>query len=553
MFSGFSNRHQARPARWSFRPVYSASILLLLLLTSLQCWSQSPAGANAESQKVFGQNLFTGSFAQQSFAGFNPNYRISVGDTIYLQTWGAVEFDSEQAVDAQGNIFVPQVGPIRVLGTPNSDLNQKIESAVARVYTSNVYVYASLTAAQPVKVFVTGNVKRPGLYPGLSSDSILSYLDRAGGIDPERGSYLNVQVKRDNGLLATINLYDFLIHGTMTTLQLREGDVLVVGSRQQVVAFSGSVENAFEIEFGGTEIKLADALSIANPLPAATHLSIERNTGLIRQNEYVELGSNEAQNLVLQDGDRVRAVSDKSRSTIGITVEGEHQGRSRYVLPYGASLSDLMAQLEATELSNLSSVRLFRRSLVEQQKAALEKALAGLEAQVLTARSDTVEEAQLRTQEAGLILKFVERARAVEPLGQVVLGGSYAAMDTVLENGDRIQIPSITNLVSVNGEVLFPSAIIYESEITARSYIEMAGGFVQRGKDARVILRKPSGAVEELSLKGLRRIAGDKIGPGDELLILPAADTKRLQYAKDIIQVIYQLALSAGVVLSINN
>ena len=180
---------------------------------------------------VFGANLFTGSFAQQSFSGFNPNYQINIGDKLFIQVWGAVEFDGEQAVDAQGNIFIPQVGPVRVLGIPNSELNSVIEKAVSRVYTNNVYIYTSLIAAQPIKVFVTGNVLSPGLYPGLSSDSILSYLDRAGGIDPQRGSFLDIDLKRGGKVVASFNLYDFLIKGDIKSVQLHEGDVLVVGSQ----------------------------------------------------------------------------------------------------------------------------------------------------------------------------------------------------------------------------------------------------------------------------------------------------------------------------------
>ncbi len=64
-----------------------------------------------------------------------------------------------------------------------------VESFVRKVFRANVYSYASLAAAQPVRVFVSGYVHRPGLYNGTSMDSLLHYLDQAGGIDPERGSF----------------------------------------------------------------------------------------------------------------------------------------------------------------------------------------------------------------------------------------------------------------------------------------------------------------------------------------------------------------------------
>src|SRR5690606_10182444 len=127
---------------------------------------------------------------------FNPDYMVALGDRIHVRLWGAFDFDQALTVDPRGNIFLPHAGPVQVLGVRNQDLQRLVEAAVARTFRNNVYSYASLAAAQPVRVFVGGFVNRPGLYSGTSMDSLLHYLDQAGGIDPERGSFLNVQVKR---------------------------------------------------------------------------------------------------------------------------------------------------------------------------------------------------------------------------------------------------------------------------------------------------------------------------------------------------------------------
>jgi len=547
--------------RMTFKSLYKGIIFQLLFfsallgLTGFSLAQETGPGQLEESvdisYQVFGGNLFTGTFAQQSFSGFNPNYRVNVGDTLYIQVWGAVEFEGEQKVDPQGNIFIPQVGPVRVLGTPNGELNDVIEQSVSRIYTDNVYIYTTLVEAQPVKVFVTGNVIKPGLYPGLSSDSILSYLDRAGGIDPQRGSYLDVQLKRHNETIKVYNLYDFLLEGRIDNLQLHEGDVLVVGSRQSVIQFDGLVENPYQIEFRDARVPLGNALEIVDPLPQATHISIERNSGISREVEYMQINLALESEITLQAGDMVSFVADKTQSTIGIMVDGEHLGQAQYVLPYGSKLGDLIPLLKPSELSDLDSIQLFRRSLASQQKRALEQSLRGLEAQVLSARNNTIQEAQLRTQEAELILQFVERARQVQPRGQVIIGDSSSAQDLVLENGDRLVIPATSNLIAVSGEILFPNATIYGQDKSVLDYINQAGGFTQRADDTRVIIRRPSGAVAELAGRNLKRSGNKYIQSGDEILVMPAVDTKQMQYTSDIIQIIYQLALSAGVVLSI--
>ena len=49
---------------------------------------------------VFGARMFTGAFAQQPFTGFNPDYRIQIGDQVRVQLWGAVDFGEVLTVDA---------------------------------------------------------------------------------------------------------------------------------------------------------------------------------------------------------------------------------------------------------------------------------------------------------------------------------------------------------------------------------------------------------------------------------------------------------------------
>src|SRR3546814_1358239 len=85
---------------------------------------------------------------------------------------------------------------------------------------------SSLASAQPVRVFVGGFVHRPGAYAGTSMDSILHYIDQAGGIDPDRGSFLDIEVKRGSTARAKRNLYDFLLLGEMPQIQLSDEDVI---------------------------------------------------------------------------------------------------------------------------------------------------------------------------------------------------------------------------------------------------------------------------------------------------------------------------------------
>ena len=511
---------------------------------------QPPADYRANLQsEVFGAQLFTGRFAGKGATQFNPDYAISIGDQLQIRLWGGFTFDATLTVDPKGNIFLPHVGPVQVLGVPNQELQRTVDAAVARVFRTNVYSYASLAAAQPVRVFVGGFVSRPGLYDGTSMDSLLHYLDQAGGVDPERGTFLSVQVKRGAVVRAEINLYDFLLDGRMPLVQLADGDVIFVPARAGTVRVSGLAENANRFEFRDPHVRVADVLRLARPLARATHVRITRNTGSLRNVEYFGIG--EGSDVLLEDGDELQLTADKKPGTITVRVEGEHQSAQEYVLPYGSRLGQLLAQVSYSERSDTDSLQLFRESVKERQKQMLDTSLKSLESAALTARSGTSDEARLRKEEADLLLRWVDRARDIEPLGQVIIANASGRDELLLENGDIIRVPARDGLVLVSGEVLFPNAVAFDAGLGVEDYVRAAGGYTQNADVARVLIAHRDGSFEELQP---RKLWGSReepvIRPGDEILVLPRIDVKSRQIWKDMTQIIYQIAVSARVVSS---
>jgi protein involved in polysaccharide export with SLBB domain len=506
--------------------------------------------ANLNSD-VFGANLFTGAFARQGTTQFNPDYAITVGDQIQVRLWGAFNFDAALTVDPKGNIFLPNAGPVQVMGVHNKDLQHLVESAVGKVFRSNVSSYASLAAAQPVRVFVGGFVNRPGLYSGTSMDSLLHYLDQAGGIDPERGSFLAVQVKRGQQVRATANLYDFLLNGTMPLVQLADGDVIFVASRQNTVKVSGLAANAKRFEFTNSTCSVADLMQIAKPRATATHVRVVRNTGSVRNTEYYPLA--DATQIALKNSDELEFTSDKKPGTITVRVEGEHLSAQEYVLPYGTRMAELIKNIQFSERSDQASLQLFRLSVKERQKMMLQTSLKSLEAAALTARSGTSDEARLRKEEAELLLQWVDRAKKIEPSGQVVIAQAETRNDLLLENGDVIRVPVLDGLVLVSGEVLFPNAIAFDKALSLDDYIRRGGGYTQNADSARIIVARRDGSFTEAGGdKGFFSISNSSsnttVRAGDEILVLPKIDVKSRQIWKDLTQIIYQIAVSARIV-----
>lgn len=496
--------------------------------------------------RVFGSQLFGGTFRGTLNHGFNPDYVLAIGDRVTVRLWGAFNFEGSLVVDQQGNIFLPNVGPVAVAGIKSGELNGRLEAAVRRVFKSNTFVYAALDASQPVKVYVTGFVRQPGLYGGLASDSPVAFLDKAGGIDPDRGSHVDVVIKRGNQIRKRINLYDFLLEGKLDLVQFQDGDVIVVEPRKHTFSVSGEVFNAYDFEFPEAAIPLSRALAMAKPKPGATHVSIIRRQGSERRSEYYPLA--QATHVTVEDGDLVTVTADRYAGTIQVRIEGAHSGEHAIVLPYGAKLKDVLARVRPNSMSRVDAIQLYRKSVQARQKEMLELALRKVEETALSARSKTAEEAGLRGKEAELLLKFVERARQIQPKGQVVLDET-ARDETLLEDGDVIVIPERTSLVMVHGEVLFPSALSWREGFTVEDAIAAAGGYTQGSDTSKVVVVAQNGAARLAEVRGgfVSRKPSTSLHAGDEVIVLPRIETKNVEVARALMQIVYQIAFTAKV------
>ena len=235
--------------------------------------------------------------------------------------------------------------------------------------------------------------------------------------------------------------------------------------------------------------------------------------------------------------------SDRYAGTIQVRVDGAHSGQHALVLPYGATMRQVLAQLKTNSMSQTNAIQLFRKSVADRQREMLDLSLRKLEEQALTATSATNEEATLRTQEAALVAKFVQKAKNIPLKGQVILNENNLD-DVLLEDGDIINVPEKTSLVMIHGEVLMPNAISWQKGMDAEEYIEKAGGFTQGANKAKVIVMRQNG--ESINVDDINNIE-----PGDEIMVLPKVDTKNIEITKGISTILYQVAVAAKVILNI--
>ena len=531
------------------------SLLLMLpagLSASFTHAQTPPAGAQAVTTTAeddaatpppFGATLFTGQFAAMREDGINSDYRVLPGDRVQVNVWGEAELNDVFAVDAQGNLFLPGVGPVQVAGLQAGQLTSAVQAAVRRRYRGNIGVYTNLLTASPVAVFVTGSVNRPGRYAGIASDSVLFYLDQAGGPDARTGSYRRISILRGGQPLVELDLYDFLLRGTLDTPQFQDGDAILVGPRGPTVEVTLSTGEMTLVELKEGEDSAELVARVARPGARDNEVSVRGVREGVHFSQAMTM--TEFSSYTLEDGDQVVFREAGLPEQINVRLRGEFQGPSVISVPRGSRLIDVLNHVPIDpSIAHFEAVHLERASVARQQRQTIQDSLDRLQRATMLALSDSSGEAQIRVREAELMQNFIQRARTIQPLGRVVTSISDTQLNVRLEDGDVIVIPRRTNVVRVGGEVQVTQALMFHPELEVRDYIARAGGYSNRAETRRVIIMRANAEV-------VLADSNAPIRPGDEILVPPRIDPKVFQHAIDISQIVYQIAIAASVLLRV--
>lgn len=126
----------------------------------------TPQLISKEGIKIFGLEIFEQApsiFEPVVKVPVGPDYVIGPGDNLIIELWGKFEKVYNLVVDRDGKIFIPNVGPVYVYGLSFAQLQKLLEDKFAKVYTG-FKMNITFGKLRTIKVFVVGEVKRPGAY-----------------------------------------------------------------------------------------------------------------------------------------------------------------------------------------------------------------------------------------------------------------------------------------------------------------------------------------------------------------------------------------------------
>ncbi|MGN1214948.1 MAG: SLBB domain-containing protein [Candidatus Cryptobacteroides sp.] len=399
---------------------------------------------------IYGHEIFAAknlSFEPNENAATPETYVLGPGDEVIVDVWGSSEVSVRQKISPDGRITVPQIGPIVLGGMSIGDARKKVAREFGRVYsTGNV----SLTLGQirSIQVHVMGEVKVPGTYRLSSFATVFTALYRAGGIS-DIGSLREVRVSRDGALLATVDIYRYLVDGdTSCDITLHDGDVINVPPYRNLVTVEGKVKRPMRYEMSEGET-LDRAIDYSGGFAPDAHPSDVRVTRKDPAGpEVYSVSMMNASGFVLRDGDLVEVDSVQMRFSNRLEIKGAVKRPGSYRLGDGV---------------------LTVRQLVENAGGLNEDAFTG-RAQIIREKED-------------LSLEVIAIA-----IGGIMEG---SMPDMALKNNDMLYVANIKDIepkgpFSITGYVVNPGEYPYADNTTVEDLILLAGGLEDGASTVRV-------------------------------------------------------------------
>ena len=397
---------------------------------------------------VFGSYLFNNenlTFEPSLNIQTPGDYEIGIGDQIIVNIWGNSQNNYQLTVNTNGQIMIPDVGPVFVAGMTFDAAELKIKQRLTDIYADmagqNPQTFAQINIGRlrSVKVDLVGEVTAPGTYTLPATASVFNALYLSGGPNII-GSFRNIKVIRNNTVTRTVDAYKFLIDADISeNIKLNDQDIIFIPAAQKKVTATGEFKRTGIFEMKADE-SLKDLVRFTGGFTENAWwsvLKIYRKT--LSGRSIIDVPFSQAETVVLQDGDSITTseITDIYENRVMITGPVFQPGE--YEWKQGMSLTDLIRKAGSLRgdafLNRGNIIRLNHDFTTSSISFDLKDVLAGKETVLL------------------------------QPEDIVLIKSKFELMEE--------------QYISVSGEVLNPGQIAYSDNLTLGDAIFRAGSFTE--------------------------------------------------------------------------
>lgn len=407
------------------------------------------AGGGSSNQ-IFGRNIFNNprlTFAPNMNIATPQNYVLGPGDVLVVDVYGASRDNLQLKVSPEGDVYVPEFGPIQVSGLQISAAKNRIRAKLGKYFQSSD-IRVTLGQTRSIQINVLGEVRVPGTYTLSSLSTVYHALYLAGGIGG-LGTLRNIKLYRQGKLVTVVDVYQFILSGRLAgNVRLEDNDVIQVGPYERLVSISGKVKRPMRYELKDGE-SLETLVRYAGGFSSDAYkqnIRVQRNTEAMRN--VFNVDEFDFSSFKLNDGDHV-------------SVDANFDLYENMVQVTGAVSRPGMYRLGEKVFSV--------KSLIDRADGLLSTAMSGR-----------------------AVLRRLKPNRTQEVLSvnlEGIMDGTEP--DMPLQNEDVLYIPTIPEhqygrSVTILGEVVFPGTYEYADSMTIENFILQAGGLTYAASTAKV-------------------------------------------------------------------
>ncbi len=401
-------------------------------------------GKDIDNIRIFGSELFDNpalNFEPNLKLATPVNYVLGPGDELQLSVYGVQEFNTVAAVTPEGKINIQFVGQISVAGMTIEAATQKIKAAFGKIYSTvrsgQSKVGVSLSRIRTIKVTIIGS-KLPGNYSVSSLATVYNALFLAGG-PSENGSYRNIELLRDNKLLTTVDIYQFLVNGNQSAnVGLKDNDVIRIPAYSHRVIVEGQVKRPgiFEMKANETFTDLISFAAGFNEIAYTASVNVIQKTS--KEYKVKDMKSTEYNIYQPLAGDVFKVSQILNRFENRVKIEGAVFRPETYSFNEGMRLADLITQADGLREDAYS-----KRAIIIRLKPDLTTEIVNVD------------------------------------LAAALNGNTEANIQ--LKREDQVKVYSILDFkeyynVTINGEIKVPGQYQFREKLTLNDLLIQAGG-----------------------------------------------------------------------------
>lgn len=444
--------------------------------------------------KIFGEDFFStyqSTFMPVNEPNFDSEYILDYGDVLKIQLIGSKNSIESYEVLRNGVINIPDIGNISVAGLSLAQASSLIQAKVESLFIGTD-AYTSIDNMRDINVLVSGNAYNPGIYTMSGNSNPLQALVIAGGIN-DFGSFRDIKVKRNNKIIQTIDVYEYLIFGNAKKhIRLQSGDLIFVEKRHNLVTVDGAVKRPMIYELKNNET-LDKAIMFANGLDVDADLkniTLDRIVGGKVTRALVE-SIDELNNVSSIHKDVLNIRRFKFRN---VSITGSVNNPGSYLMNEGETVYDLIIKAggysknaypfggvfinqNAKEVNQLANDKLYRDLLtliMNQSSASPETDLTPL----ISLASD---------------LKDTDVSGRIQVELDLQKLKSNPSLNTILQDGDEIIIPELVNHIYIFGEISNQGTVLYDKDEDINYYINKQGGYLESADQDAIYVLLPNG------------------------------------------------------------